>query len=291
VFGVLLAMGGSYVFGVYSSQRDLWPIGLIRNVLHRTNVVAPSQAAAYGQFNRLVGYPGKTEVPCPPPAPDTAVILAIGQSNAANHAGTRIASTQGNAVLNLFEGKCYGAASPLLGASGEQGEFITLLGDKLVANGIYKKVVLVSAAVSGTPIGRWRKGGDLNDMLQGVLAGLPTGLRVTQVVWVQGENDSFERTPAESYAKSFASLLETLPDAPVFIAIATRCGAPWQADNPAAQALRRLPDNRRVYLGADLDGMLTDEDRQPDRCHLGHTAQLKAADSFATAITRVKTQR
>src|SRR5262249_27063919 len=158
-------------------------------------------------------------------------------------------------------------------------------------DGAYKKVVLVPAAIGATSIGRWRKGGDLNDMLRGVIDGLRPDYKVTQVVWVQGENDWIEVTPGDVYARSFASLLETLPDVPVFIAIATRCTGIWQADNPIAQAQRKLVDNRRVFLAADFDSLLSDDDRRPDRCHWLEMAQRKAADSYAAAIERVKAGR
>ena len=83
--------------------------------------------AAYDNHRRLVDYPGKTETPCPPPTARTAVILAIGQSNIANHAAVRVATRHPKTVLSYFEGKCHVAGSPMLGASGDGGEFLTLL--------------------------------------------------------------------------------------------------------------------------------------------------------------------
>jgi hypothetical protein len=286
-FAVLFLVAGAYVLGLYSYQRDLWPIGLIRNTLHLANI-SPLHAGKYIRFLRLAGYPGKVEMPCPPPAADTAVILVLGQSNAANHGSGRFTSRQGDSVVNLFEGKCYYAASPLLGATGESGEFLTPMADKLVADGVYKKVVLVPAAVGGTVISRWQAGGDLNEMVGTVIAGLPAGYKLTQVVWVQGEDDWMGLTPPAAYTRSFASMLGTLPEVPVFIAIATRCTGTWHADNAIAQAQRRLVDNRRVFLGADLDGLLSDSDRRPDQCHWLESAELKAAGAFATAIAQVK---
>jgi hypothetical protein len=276
-------MAAGYVFGLYSYQRDLWPLRLIRDAAHLGGL-RPLHRGEHGQFARLIAYPGKTEVPCPAPSADTAVMLVMGQSNAANHLSAHFTSQHGNVVVNLFDGKCYGAASPVLGATGEDGEFLTLLGDKLVESGAYKTVVLVPASVGATPIARWRKGGDLNDMVQSVIAGLPSTYKITLIVWVQGEDDALEFTPPEIYARSFASLLETLPPVPMFIAIATRCTGNWQPDNPLAKMQRGLVDNKRVFLGADMDGRLTDADRRADRCHLGLTGQVKVADAFAASI-------
>lgn len=78
----------------------------------------------FGEAGRLIAYPGKTEVKCPEPGPDTAIVLAIGQSNIANQAENRITSHYSSEVVNFFEGKCYRAESPLLGATAEEGEFL-----------------------------------------------------------------------------------------------------------------------------------------------------------------------
>ena len=48
----------------------------------------------------------------------------------------RLTTERPDAVVNFFEGKCYRAQSPLLGATAEEGEFLTLLGDRLVADGV-----------------------------------------------------------------------------------------------------------------------------------------------------------
>jgi hypothetical protein len=162
-------------------------------------------------------------------------------------------------------------------------------GGQARADGVYRKVVVAPAAVGATTVSRWRKGGDLNEMVGGVIAGLPAGSKLTQVVWVEGENDWIELTPADAYARSLASLLDTLPEELVLVAIATRCTGIWRADNAIAQAQRRLVDNRRVNLATDLDALLNDTDRRPDQCHWLESGQRKAAEAFAGAIVRTKT--
>jgi hypothetical protein len=246
----------------------------------------------YGEAGRLIAYPGKAEVPCPASGPDTAVVLAIGQSNIANHSEKRVTSRHRSEVVNFFSGKCYRAASPLLGATGEEGEFLTLLGDRLVDDGAYRSVVIVSSAIGSSGIAMWRKGGVLNGLLLRVLNGLPSGYGITQVLWLQGETDYADVSPAEDYTAAFRSLIDTLADdgvtAPVFLSVATRCFPAWKADNPTAGAQRLLVDDRRVFLGADTDALLADADRRPDGCHFGASGQEKAASAFAAAIERVR---
>ena len=246
----------------------------------------------FGEAGRLIAYPGKTEVKCPAPGPDTAVVLAIGQSNIANQAENRITSHYSSEVVNFFEGKCYRAESPLLGATAEEGEFLTLLGDRLVDDGAYRNVVIVTSAVGASEIAQWRKGGELNGLMLHALTGLLPGYRVTQMLWVQGEADYAIGTAPALYTDDFHSLLGTLSaggvTAPVFIAIATRCVSSWKPDNPIAAAQRALVDNRHVFLGADTDALVGTADRRPDGCHFGGRGQVKAADAFVSAIEKVR---
>ena len=291
LLGVVLVAGGTYLFGLYSYSRNLWPVPVIRGILFGDNE-AQQFRGTFGQAGRLIAYPGKTEVKCPAPGPDTAVVLAIGQSNIANQGENRFTSHYHGAVVNFFEGKCYRAESPLLGATAEEGEFLTLLGDRLVDDGAYKNVVILTSAVGGSEIARWRKGGALNGPMLHALTGLLPGYRVTQVLWVQGEADYAIGTPPQVYTDDFQSLLDTLTDggvtAPVFIAIATRCVGKWKPDNPIAAAQRALVDDRRVFLGADTDALIGTADRRPDGCHFGGHGQVKAAEAFVAAIEKVK---
>ena len=291
LLGVVLALAGGYLFGLYSYSRNIWPVPTVRSALFGDDD-ARRFRGTFGEAGRLISYPGKTEVACPVPGPDTAVMLAIGQSNIANQAENRITSHYRGQVVNFFDGKCYRAESPLLGATAEEGEFLTLLGDRLVDDGAYRNVVIIASAVGASEIARWRQGGALSGLMLHVLAGRPAGYRVTQVLWVQGEADYAIGTAPEVYTDAFHSLLDTLSGAgvaaPVFLAIATRCVSSWQADNPIAATQRSLVDNRGVFLGADTDVLVGDADRRPDGCHFGARGQVKAADAFAAAIERVK---
>jgi hypothetical protein len=278
----------AYLFGLYSHARDVWPVDIVRQI---KRWVDPPKVdiGQYDSSKHLIAYPGKTEVACPAPAETTAVILAIGQSNAANAGARKVATRYPDRVLNYFDGKCFVAASPLLGATGEGGEFLTLLADDLIAAGTYRGVIIVAAAHGGSPVSRWRRNGDLNQRLLSTLKTLPPGYKVTEVVWHQGEADFELKTSADLYTASFNSLVETLResgvDASIFAAIATRCGrAGWTADNPTANAQRAAIDNRRIFLGADTDALLGTADRREDKCHLSESGQAKTASAYAQAI-------
>jgi hypothetical protein len=286
----------AYLFGAFSFSRNLWPIGYLRNVKQLikpgiySNTAQLNAEVVFDQFGRLASYPGKIEIPCPGQTEGTAVLLLIGQSNAANTGGQRHASAHGDKVLNYFSGKCFIAASPLLGASDKRGDAWTLLGNKLVDSGLADRVILVSAAVGGTLISRWKAGGDLNRMLLEVIDEVSPRLRITHVLWHQGEEDFLAATSQSDYSGMFHSMVESIRsrgiDAPVFPSIATKCGIHpgWNLENPVANAQRALADPRKnIYPGIDTDRLLGSDDRYDD-CHLAASGQEKFADAWAALL-------
>lgn len=277
----------AYLFGLYSYSREVWPVEILRQ-LKRWADPPRGHLGQYDRWERLVAYPGKIEVACPTPAGTTAVVLAIGQSNAANDAAREVTTRYPDRAVSYFDGKCYVAASPLLGTTSEGGEFLTLLADDLIAAGTYRSVIIVAAAIGGSSVLRWRRNGDLNERLLSTLKTLPPGYKVTEVVWHQGERDFELMTPADLYVTAFNSLVESLRengvDAPVFVAIATKCRRNWTAGNPTAAGQRAVIDNRRVFLGADTDALLSEADRREDKCHLSGSGQTKTATAYAQAI-------
>ena len=295
---VIFTAVSSYQFGVYSYQTNLWPFELpqkptVTSVSPKIiKKVAP--IGVYDEFGRLISYPEKKEITCPKQNKDTAVILAIGQSNSANSGEKKFATQYAENVINYFNGKCYIASSPLLGAGGNEGEFITPLADRLVESSAYKYVIIISSGIGGTPISRWQRDGDLNEMLLTTIRNIRSKYKITEIVWHQGESDFINHTSAKNYVKSFKSLFKTLSEnkvnAPIFISIATNCEpvAAWNRGNPTAIGQQKLIDNKKIFLGADTDTVLTKLDRRPGNCHFRESGQLKTATSFATAIRKYR---
>ena len=270
---------------------------LLINIFSNVTLANPNEKGGiYDAFGRLIYYPGKVEVACPVANDKLATILVIGQSNAANHGVKMFVTKHPDKVFNYFNGKCYVAASPLLGATGEQGEFITPLADQLIEDGVYESVMIISSAIGGTPIAYWQKGWPLNLMLQFVLNELTAKYKITEVIWHQGESDFYIKTSTQDYTTSFNSLISSIRAAdsnfpPIYYAIATKCGEfGWYPENPVAIAQRNLAnDSSHVYLGVDTDSLLLPADRNIDQCHFSESGQLKTAQAFAQAIRKQKT--
>jgi len=281
-----------YVLGAYSYSRDWFPINILRAVkqsVTSTNA-EPVPMAEFDEYGRLSHFEGKTETNCPAWTETTAVILAFGQSNSANAADTRFDYSNDHRILNYYRGRCYFAASPLLGATHTGGEFLTTMSNKLLETNRYSQVIIVAAGVGSSAISSWQAGGDLNSLLNGVIKDLRGRYPVTHLVWHQGEIDNHRKTETWRYVDRFESMLESIRDlgvdAPVFIALASKCGSqPVDISNPVRIAQAKLVEKHPdVLLAIDSDLELSVNDRANDNCHLSATGVAKVATAYAAAI-------
>jgi hypothetical protein len=269
----------AFGIGLSAGVMSTWPVPQLKGLVAKLT----NEALGKDQFGRLLSYPGKIEIACPAQDQTTAVLLVIGQSNAANYQGQRHQSGD-DRVINFSAGHCYRAASPLLGADGELGETWTLLGIKLVQSGLYRTVILIPAAVGGSAIHRWADGGDLNKMMVAVIQAAKMRYTITGVLLDQGATDFTLRTPEDQYRSDLKSLIDTARahgvSAPFFI---TRCsvgGNGWSEDNPIAKAQASVADSQRaIFDGPNTDHDVTPLDRY-DGYHFAASGQEKYTDAW-----------
>ena len=139
----------AYGYGFRTAQKQLWPYRQLESFIE----ILTNAPAKFDTYSRLIDYPGKLKIDCPPQDEKTAVLLIIGQSNSANFGGQRYQAIDDH-VINYFAGKCYRASSPLLGAAKRLGETWTLLGNKLIEQGRFNRVVLIPAGTRRFQNGR-----------------------------------------------------------------------------------------------------------------------------------------
>ncbi|MDT2022535.1 sialate O-acetylesterase [Methylocella sp. CPCC 101449] len=286
---VALVVVLAFLYGAVRDHQGQWPANPIRRFEAEWRTPA-ERRVEIDNLGRLVVYPGKSDVACPAAGPRTAVILAIGQSNASNEAGERGKSHHGANIVSWFEGKCQIAESPLLGTSGERGESWTTLANKLIEAGAYDKVVIVPLAIGGTKVERWAPGGNLFAMLMQQLDKLTPTFQPTHIVWVQGEDDRSQGTDTAAYRQRFLALVDGLRGkglrAPIFVTRATFCepDSPWVRENPVGIALDQMPDPAKgIYAGVDTDRLISAEDRM-DGCHFGGRGVATFTDAMRDVI-------
>jgi Carbohydrate esterase, sialic acid-specific acetylesterase len=274
----------AYLGGIYTGYYSTWPVPALK-MLARTRL--NSASVQTDKFGRLLRYAGKAEIPCPSQDATTAVLMVLGQSNAANSQGQRYQSPD-DRIINFSEGHCYISSSPLLGADGRNGESWTLLGMKLVQSGLYSKVILIPAAVGSTPIYRWAAGGDLNQMLLGVIRAAKLHYTITGVLWHQGATDFTLHTPGKTYRAGLESLIDTVHaegvKAPFYISQSSLQLSPdWSEDNPISKAQAALVDGRFVFAGPNTDHDLKAIDRF-DGLHFSASGQQKFTDAYVQLL-------
>ena len=275
---VIVLCASTLGVGVYAGAKQTWPVSQLKRLV----VELRSPAIKFDRFGRLLRYPGKIEIACPRQDEMTAVLLVMGQSNAANSQGQRYQSPD-DRVVNFAGGHCYRAASPLLGADGRLGETWTLLGTKLVQSGLNRTVILIPVAVSGSSVHRWAAGGDLNATMVAVIQAAKARYTITGVLWDQGATDFAQRTSEGQYRSDLKSVIDTIRAqgvrAPFFI---TRCsvgGEDWSENNPIARAQASLADSQHGIF----DGPNTDHDVTPFDCYDGYHFSASGQEKYTDA--------
>ena len=223
----------------------------------RNYTAHPSGAVFYPVDKSIAG---KTQVSASlVPGQDTAVIIVLGQSNSANHCGGAHASSSMLVHnFNYANGGMYLTADPLLGATGESGCFATFLGERLVNNSRYDRVILATMGINATMASDWSDGGAFNHNIGVMCRRLAAvGLTPTMILYQQGESDNTEGTTAAVITTAIRSMVATFRaegvDAPAFIALCST----WPGYTNNAQV--RLGQANAVsallgiYQGPDTD--------------------------------------
>src|SRR5262245_13377459 len=140
-----------------------------------------------------------------------AVVMIIGQSNGGNHGETRHAAQGPVYNFNPFDGCCYRASDPLLGATGDGGSPWCLLGDAIIAKGFAPSILYLPLSVGGATVAQWAPGGTYHHRMTYALGRLrETGFWLSHVFWHQGEADALYGTSAQDYTAAFSALFQSL---------------------------------------------------------------------------------
>jgi hypothetical protein len=195
--------------------------------------------------------------------------LVLCQSNSANHSERKFVTQFPRRVTNFYQGKCCKAQSPLLGASGLEGENLTQTGDLLIKSGVFQNVIIINTSLGGSRVGDWVDSGRLANRLKLTLDDLKPRYKITNIIWHQRESNFISSTSFDSYRASFKSLENSLQQnsvsVPILMVTSTFCGynSKWTAQNPVSMGQKSLIDDRQVFLDLYADTSLGPKDRRP----------------------------
>lgn len=135
-------------------------------------------------------------------------ILAIGQSNIANHCGSARESHYGEALVN---GEVRPISDPVPGGTGPDGSVWPRVADRMADLAWPHSLRLTLAAVGATSLAEWLPGEKCFTALsERFAAGDAEG--VTHVVWQQGEKDTLLQTSEADYTAMFLQLYEAVTE-------------------------------------------------------------------------------
>jgi hypothetical protein len=217
----------------------------------------------------------------------TAVMLTLGQSNAANSGDTPYTPSRRVFNFNLFDGNCYIAHDPLLGTTEGRGNFAGRMADMLIERGLFDSIVLVPIAVGGSRIEEWTTGGSRHRRLQiAIKRATGWGLRFTHVLWHQGETNARHDPDGPLYAACFMNIHAALRrygvHAPIYVAQATICvGPPVETIRAAQRAV--VDPALGIFAGPDTD-TIGEQDRF-DACHMAESGLVKHAELWVDALS------
>jgi hypothetical protein len=278
---VILLLLAAYGYGAFSHQLGLFPTPQFEAALRR-NLWRLREERGFKDTR------GRQQVDCKQFAePGSAILVTLGQSNAANESELEFQPGEGVYNFSFFDGKCYVAHDPLLGATGSAGSVWSRVGDKLVRAGVYKRVLIAPMAVGGSRVLAWTPEGVHFTRIEAMHKALDeAGLKPTHILWHQGESDARWTSEGE-YVAQFTAMLAGMRrfgfDAPVYVAVSSVCRhSGSDAIRAAQRALPRLLDNVRP-------GPNTDElDRfrwRRDGCHFSAEGLEMHADLWVEALT------
>ncbi len=220
----------------------------------------------------LVASAKDPEVPCPDPA-QTLTIVTGGQSNAANHLKPLTASRPEVQVYSFDAGRCFTAADPMPGASGNRGSLWPDLGRRLhQATG--RPVMFVNGGIGSTQVGDWldARSGYLDNLTSRIAGARRLGFEPKWIIWHQGEGDAATSIKPARFEAQLTELttrlLAAAPDARLYMFEATLCTRPRNLPGVAAfrNAQRHVAAaNPRIVGGMNTDTL--DARYRWDGCH------------------------
>jgi hypothetical protein len=221
----------------------------------------------------------------------TGIFLVFGQSNGANSGEAPYSPRQRVLNFNIFDGYCYIAMDPLLGATEQKGNFASRLADKLIERDLFDTVVITPIAVGGSRIEEWTTGGSRHRRLQVAIRRIQdAGLAFTHLLWHQGETNAGYDPDYQTYVDSFMNIHAALHSygvtAPLYVAQASVCRSPPCEIIRAAQ--RAVVDpTRGILAGPDTD--LIGIEHRYDGCHMAESGLIMHADLWLEVLSSNQT--
>lgn len=229
------------------------------------------------------------------PLETTAVIIIEGQSNGANfHRGAYSVTQSRNHNFNIYNGGVYATKNPMFSCNGfaagtgDDSCFAARLGDKLIASGLWQRIIMIPIGRGGSASADWSNGLCTERIIATAKWCALRGLTPTMILRHQGEQDAVNGYTAATVAaqhRTWAAVWRAYGvTCPIFIAKVSISNTIIVTD-PVAVAVRlgqtnALSSSLGIYAGPDSDAIA----HRYDGVHMDATGSDLLADAFKTVI-------
>ena len=289
LFGLILIAIG-YSIGLISYKYQLFTIKHIQSAnQYCQDYFAPPQSSSLKETNDTISLSQFDNS-------EFTVIFTFGQSNSASYGQTTHECQE--EVYNWHNGIIYKAKDPLKGVGSYKGSVWTRLADKMIVQGISKKILLVPICIGGTKISQWANNGRYHKTIEQTINNLKLNeIEIDLILWHQGESDNIQNTTTNEYVSDFETIRKTFRineiNAPIFIAIASyyptenalmkkQLGCDSLIQNAQYKLIEKHSD---IYLGANTDNLDKIYDRH-DGIHFSAIGLEKHADLWIEKLIK-----
>ena len=265
--------------GYESNEYNFFPINnfLSKNFLGNHNTskeVKKSKIRGVSVFNNTSS---KIEAACPKPE-NSYIIIGFGQSNSANSAGQRFETNK--KILNFFNGKCYIASDPMLGATGNAGSVWIPLAERLKINN--KTIVFLTFGIGSSAVAHWLDDNYLLPFYKKNINNLKSIYPAPDAaVWIQGEADV--ETPINDFKKELSEWIDIvkkdLPKTKLYITGTSYCKG--KSNIKVLDVQKKIADLKNaIYVGST--DSLNKSIYRYDNCHFSGKGIEELANILAS---------
>ena len=196
--------------------------------------------------------------------------------------------------FNVYDGHCYHAADPLLGASGLGGNVAPRFGDIIIKWGLFDRIIVAPISMAGSTVEQWADEGPYNRLIIALIRQLyDAGLTPNFIFYQQGVgNVGAGDVAGRKYRKNLLEVVRTFRsfgiDAPFFIALESgRAVNDPDAGNIRSGQRSAVNAGIGTFLGPDINSI--GQDHRRDGCHFKESGLQIAAAMWADVLTEFLT--
>ena len=216
---------------------------------------------------------------------NTGIFLTYGQSNSANHGRVNVDYYPN--VYQFFLGEVYEYKNPSLGATGVDDSVWGLVGNKLITQNIYTKVIFANTGWGGMSISQLKEGHYFNFFINTYKDLFNRFGRVDAILFHQGESDNYPDR-VDLYYDNFIKFVRSIEDkgieVPIYLSQASYCTSDFPVNEVLTNSQRKLViDNDIILQGPNTD-LLVDTEFRFDQCHFSEKGNEKFANMWVESI-------